>query len=123
MNIKELSDSQKFALLDLALLAMYSDGHLAAAEDERVQRLLTGMGYEAEHQRNQAYDDAIGRISRAALNTESARERATLLARAFTTPEHRRGVYDLLCDLITSDQGIAPAETKYLGIVQHVLRL
>jgi uncharacterized tellurite resistance protein B-like protein len=123
MNLPDLTSAQKLALLDLLLLAMYSDGHLAAAEDERVQRLLTDMGYDSEHTRHQAYDEAIGRITRPAQNVSSARALATQLARAFTTPEHRRGVYDLLCDLVTSDQGIAPAEASYLGIVQHVLRL
>jgi hypothetical protein len=40
MHLSDFTDEQGQALLVLATLAMYAGGHLAAAEDERVQRLL-----------------------------------------------------------------------------------
>ena len=36
MDLKKLTKRQQEALLDLAMLAMYADGHLSFNEDERV---------------------------------------------------------------------------------------
>ena len=73
MNLKDLNDQQRKALLDLAMLAMYSDGHLASAEDERVHRLLGAMGYDEESARNREYDAAVARVSRHAGTAAGAR--------------------------------------------------
>ena len=64
MDLKSFNEAQRQALLDLAVLAMYSDQHLAAAEQERVERLLTSMGLNSDYERAAQYDASIARVSR-----------------------------------------------------------
>ena len=52
MEISRLTESQRRALLDLLILAMYADGHLDLGEDARLQRLLTSMGVDTEYDRD-----------------------------------------------------------------------
>jgi hypothetical protein len=122
MNPKDFTDAQKNALLDLTMLAMYADGHLASAEDARVHRLLEVLGHTTEHDRNQQYDAAISRISRKALTKAAAREHAVALAAVFTTPPQRLKVHDLLGDLITSDSTVSLQEGEFLSVVRDALK-
>ena len=62
MHPKEFTTTQQHALLDLAMLAMYADGHLASAEDARVHRLLEMLGHGTEYDRNQQYDAAVSSV-------------------------------------------------------------
>jgi hypothetical protein len=73
------------AFLDLAMLAMYADGHLASAEDERVHRLLTAMGLGADYERNAQYDAAVSRIRRHSQTAEAVRTHVLTLAESFTS--------------------------------------
>jgi hypothetical protein len=122
MNIKEFSEPQQMALLDLAILGMYSDGHLASVEDARVQRLLATMGFDSEYDRNKQYDAAVSRVARHSRTVEAAEKHATTLAQSFTTREHRRGVHDVLADLLASDSKVAPQETNYLAVIGAALQ-
>ena len=49
MNVQVFNEAQQQALLDLLVLAMYADGHLGSAEDDRVRRLLAAQGQTAEY--------------------------------------------------------------------------
>ncbi len=122
MNIKDFTETQKQALLDLTMLAMYADGHLASAEDARVHRLLDGLGYTTEYDRNTQYDAAISRVSRQALTASGAKEHAVKLAEAFTTPEQRLKVHELLGELVTSDSKVSLQEGEFLSVVRDALR-
>jgi len=122
MNPKEFTTTQQHALLDLAMLAMYADGHLASAEDARVHRLLEMLGHGTEYDRNQQYDAAISRISRKALTKASAKEHAAALAKAFTTPPERLKVHDLLGELVTSDSRVSLQESEFLSVVRDALK-
>jgi hypothetical protein len=42
--------------------AMYADGHLTAFEDEQLQKLLAGMGFTEESNRQREFDAAVTRI-------------------------------------------------------------
>ncbi|MCD6052672.1 MAG: hypothetical protein K0Q55_4090 [Verrucomicrobia bacterium] len=122
MNIKDFTEAQKQALLDLTMLAMYADGHLASAEDARVHRLLSGLGYATEYDRDTQYDAAISRVSRQALTVKTAQAHAVKLAEAFTTPVQRLKVHDLLGDLVTSDSRVSLQEGEFLSVVREALR-
>src|SRR3954454_9980154 len=82
-TIKDFSAPQKQALLDLAMLAMYADGHLAISEDERVNRLLGSMGFTSDVERTAAYDASISRIARHSQTAEAALLRAKTLTQSF----------------------------------------
>jgi hypothetical protein len=122
MNVKEFTQEQQQALVDLVLLAMYADGHLASVEDARVNRLLESLGHATEYDRNTQYDAAVTRISRHALTVQGARDHASTLAEVFTMPEQRLKVHDLLGDLMTSDSRVSLPESEFLAVVRDALK-
>jgi hypothetical protein len=123
MNIKDLSEQQAQALLDLAMLAFYADGHLASAEDERIHRLLNAMGFATDYDRGKQYDASIGRVSRHSQTAVAARAYTVTLAQSFTTREQRAGVLEVLEDLTSSDSRVAPEESSYLALVREVFQV
>ncbi len=123
MNLNDFTEQQRLALLDLLVLAMYADGHLASAEDARVQRLLTAMGFESEYDHERILDASITRVRPHSETAEAARAHATELARAFTTQQHRRNVYELLDDLIGSDDRVSTEERRFLSVIGQIFQI
>ena len=121
-TIKDFTEKQKEALLDLTMLAMYADGHLASAEDARVHRLLEGLGCVSEYDRNKQYDASIARVSRHALTAKTAQAHAVSLAQTFSTPQQRSKVHELLNDLASSDSKVSLQEGEFLSVVREALR-
>jgi uncharacterized tellurite resistance protein B-like protein len=121
MNIKDFTEEQKHALLDLVTLAMYADGHLARAEDARVLRLLGAMGFTTDYDRRQYYDAAISRVSRHSQTADSARAYALTQAQTFATHEQRLLVTKALDDIVTSDTHVSESENSMLALVREVL--
>jgi tellurite resistance protein TerB len=121
MDLKKFNDRQKQALLDLAMLAMYADGHLTFSEDERVLRLLTAMGFTAEYDRERHFDASVSRVSRHSTTSAAARAHAATLAKAFTTPEQHQQVQAILNDVVSSDRNVSPQESKFLSAVKEAL--
>jgi uncharacterized tellurite resistance protein B-like protein len=121
MNLKTFNDQQRQALLDLVMLAMYADGHLAATEDERLVRLLTAMGFTTEYDRGKHFDASVSRVSRHSATASGTRKHATTLAKSFTTPEQRREVQDVLEDMVASDDKVSSQERGFLSAVREVL--
>jgi uncharacterized tellurite resistance protein B-like protein len=116
--MKDFTEQQKMALLDLAMLAMYADGRLTSAEDQRIVRLLTSLGFATDYDREKQYDASVTRVSRHSQSAGEARAHTSLLARNFTSAEQRRQVIDFLDELAASDQQVAPQEQSYLSIVR-----
>lgn len=123
MNLTDFTDTQRQALLDLTMLAMYADGNLAAVEDERIAQLLTALGCDTDYDRAKHYDASVSRISRHSTTADAARAHAMQLGRLFTSPEHRRQVLDVLDDLVTSDRSIAAKECGFLAVVREALQM
>ena len=89
---------------------------------EPVHRLLDGLGYGTEYDRDKQYDAAISRVSRKSLTAEAAKQHAVKLAEVFTTPEQRLKVHDLLGELVTSDSRVSLQEGEFLSVVRDALR-
>lgn len=121
MNLIEFTELQRKALLDLVVLAMYADGHLAEAEDERVQRLLTAMGFTSEYDRASQYDAAVSRLARHSGTADAATRQVSALAQQFNTAEERRTIQEILRDIIASDDRVSPPESKFLTLVREAL--
>ena len=121
MNIKDFTEQQKQALLDLVTLAMYADGHLASVEDERVLRLLGTMGLTTDYDRSKYYDAAVSRVGRHSQTAESARAYAHAQAQVFATHEQRVLVTKALDDIVTSDSHVSDSESSMLSLVREVL--
>jgi uncharacterized tellurite resistance protein B-like protein len=123
MNLKTFNDQQRQALLDLVMLAMYADGHLAATEDERLVRLLTAMGFNTEYDRGKHFDASVSRVSRHSATAAGTRKHASTLARSFTTREQRQQVQTVLEDMVNSDEKVAAQEKSFLTVVREALQL
>ena len=123
MNAKDFTESQRQAVLDLLVLAMYADGHLASAEDARVQRWLVAMGYASEFERNHQFNAAVARVRQQAQLPAMAEAHAATLAQAFTTQEQRRRVHDVLEDLLKSDDKVATQESAFLSVIRQQLQI
>ncbi|MEW6157909.1 MAG: tellurite resistance TerB family protein [Verrucomicrobiota bacterium] len=123
MDIKKLSLEQQQAVLDLMVLAMYSDGHLTSAEDERVTRLLQSMGHASEYERTRQYDAAVTRIRQQVQKPEDAQTHAARLSQRFSSREQRVGVYQLLEEILASDEGVTPPENSFLSTVRDAFHL
>jgi len=121
MNIKDFTEQQKQALLDLVTLAMYADGHLSRAEDARVLRLLGTMGFATDYDRTQYYNAAISRVSRHSQTAESARAYALEQAQIFATHDQRLLVTKALDDIVASDSHVSDTENSMLALVREVL--
>ncbi len=123
MNITGFTNPQRQAFLDLLVLAMYADGRLCSAEDQRVEQLLTGMGFEPGYDHQREFDASVTRVRRHSQPTAAACAHAAELARSFTTQDQRRTVYDLLNDLIGSDHQVSADESRLLTAVKEVFQL
>jgi len=121
MNLTNLNEAQQQAILDLVVLAMYADGHLASAENARVQQLLEAMGTASDYDRNWLFDAAVARVRKHADTPASLRSHATTLAQSFATPEQRRRVNEILTDLFGSGQPVSPREEDFLAAVKQAL--
>ena len=123
MEISRLTDSQRKALLDILILAMYADARLDLGEDARLQRVLEAMGVDDEYDRDKFLDDAITRLRDYAQNAQRARTRAVELAKSFTDPEQCRGVYQLIEQQVNSDNSVVPNEHEFLSAMHQALGL
>jgi hypothetical protein len=120
MNITGFSEPEKSALLDLLVLGMYADGHLAAVEDARIQRLLDAMSLTSDHAKQKAVDASVTKASRLGSSPASVRSAVAELAKAFSNPDARRLACSALDDLLASDNQVADREKEFLAFVREV---
>ena len=121
MNFANFNPDQRRALLELALLTQFADGHLAAAEDGRIQALLGQLGFAGEAAAR-ALDDATGRIRRSTGDSAKLTEHAGRLAGQFSDHSHKAQVLDWLSGLAESDRHIAAGEAEWLRVVREALQ-
>lgn len=121
MTIKDFTEPQRQALLDLTMLAMYADGHLASAEDQRVVRLLGVMGFATDYDCGKQYDSSVSRVSRHSQTAESARAYASNLVQSFTSRAQRQLLQSILDDVVMSDSHLSLQESRFLSLVRETL--
>lgn len=123
MNVSDFTKPQLQAFLDLLVLAMYADGQLCSAEDERVERLFSAMGLDPGYDREREFDASVTRVRKHSQNPEDSCAHAVELARSFSTPGQRRTVYDLLKDLVASDSELSTGESQLLSTLKGAFKL
>jgi hypothetical protein len=122
MNIDHFSETQKQALLDLVILAMYADGHLAKLEDGRVHLLLGSLGFSSAFEQDKEYDAAVTRVRQHSMTAEAARAHAVTLASVFTTRKQRQTVQEILDDIVITDSHVTDQENNLLSVVSQALQ-
>jgi 6-phosphogluconolactonase/glucosamine-6-phosphate isomerase/deaminase len=123
IDLTEFSATQKQALFDLLILAMYADGHLTSFEDEQLQKLLAAMGFTDEMDRQREFDAAVTRIRPCIQSIHKAKTQALLLTDAFTARPQQRQVYTAVEQLMTSDNNVSTWENTLLMELRMKFRL
>ncbi len=122
-DLKTFSSSQQQALFDLLILAMYADGHLAATEDEQLQKLLAAMGYTEETDRQREFDAAVTKMRPFLRSIQTAKDRALALADTFSERTQQRQVVAMVESLMTSDGHVTTWESTLLSELRMKFRL
>ena len=123
MNLQALTEPQRNALVDLLVLGMYSDGHLAAVEELKIRQAIGSMGVEGEPDIDRALDASVTRVRQHAGNAQAASAYATRLAQAFPARDQRRQAHDLVNAVLESDRHITSSENELATVVREALRL
>ena len=123
IDLASFSATQKQALFDLLILAMYADGHLSSFEDEQLQKLLAGMGFVEEIDRQREFDAAVTRIRPALQSIYKAKELALGLADEFTLRPQQKQVYAAVEQIMTFDNNISTWENTLLMELRMKFRL
>lgn len=118
MDLKGLGADQRNAILDVLVVAMYSDAHLARTEDARIERLLSAMGFSAKFEREREFDAAVTRIRQYADPVTANREVSQNLARVFASNGDRNSIIHSLTELIGSDSRVTAEETRFLETIK-----
>ena len=117
MHGNEMDLEHKRAVLDLVVLGMYADGHLASVEDGRIQHLLGMLNLGSDLKREQEYDASVARVREHADSIEAAIEHGVELASLFQERAERLWVADALKDVLASDGLINEREDAFVRCV------
>ena len=123
IDLTGFSATQKQALFDLLILAMYADGHLTSFEDEQLQQLLTAMGFTDEIDRQREFDAAVTKIRPNIQSIHKAKTLALLLADEFTARPQQKQVYAAVEQIMTSDNNVSTWENTLLMELRMKFRL
>jgi hypothetical protein len=123
VNTKGFSAGQKAALLDLVVLGMYQDRHIAAAEDERVKALLDSFDLSSDYERQQFIDASFGRVNKHQRTAEATRSAVFEYSAAFKDATQRKQALDALAELLASDSRVTTEENRFLSMVEEALEL
>ena len=118
MHLQKLNADQRNAILDVLVLGMYSDAHLARAEDARIERILSAMGFTAKFEREREFDASVTRVRQHADPVTANREVSQNLAKAFSSSSDRNQVIHALTELIGSDSRVTIEETRFLETIK-----
>jgi len=123
IDLTGFTASQKQALFDLLILAMYADGHLSSFEEEALKKLLVGMGFTDEIDQQREFDAAVTRIRPALQSIYKAKELALGLADAFTVRSQQTQVLAAVHDIMSSDFNVSTWESTLLMELRMKFRL
>jgi uncharacterized tellurite resistance protein B-like protein len=118
MHLKKLSLEQRNALLDMLVVGMYSDAHLARTEDARIERILGAMGFAAKFERDREFDAAVTRVRQHSDPVAANRVVSANVAHCFPSRADRNEVIKALTELIGSDSRVTAEETRFLETVK-----
>lgn len=118
MKPSQPDSGQTNAILDLLVLGMYADGHLALVEDERLHDFLRRRGIESEDERRQKIGEAVTRMARHAGSEATRRRHLAELAARLDTPAARSLALSTLERLLCVDEKYPPGEDHFWNEVR-----
>lgn len=123
MNLESLSTEQVDCLLELPVLGMYADGHLADAEDQTIKEFAREVGLRSGYNTEQAIDRAIGAVRQVPRDEAGLRTAVERIAGVMDEEDVRGTALEALNAIHTSDANDAQSEIKFHKIVQDAFDL
>jgi hypothetical protein len=120
MKPSQPDSSQTNAILDLLVLGMYADGHLAMVEDERLHEFLKRQGIETEDERRRNIGEAITRMEHHAGNAATRHQQLAELAARLDAPAARSLALSTLERLLCVDEKYPRGEEHFWTEVRKV---
>jgi uncharacterized tellurite resistance protein B-like protein len=114
MNISELSEKQKQALMDMLVACIYADHKLTASEQSVAERLLDEYRFPSEYERQKFSDSSFTRTSRHSRSSETLRAYVKELSANFPEAKRRQAVFDTLSELLNSEGKASEEKTRVL---------
>lgn len=123
MNLEAFSDKQLDSLLELLALGMYTDGHLADAEDKSIKWLANEAGLKAGYNLDQAMDRAISAARQVSHTPDGLRAAVQRIAAVIDEQDIRHVAFEALTKVHRADADDAAAEGSFQNIVAEVFGL
>jgi Tellurite resistance protein TerB len=120
MDLTRFNTDQRKALMELLVSAMYADGHLASAEDERINKVAGSLGLESDHERQLLIDATFTKVARLPQNDAGLKEHLISLVGKFPTRELRRDASQAVDELLRSDNQLASKENSLMVLLRQV---
>lgn len=105
-----LEQSQREAIFDFLLLAMYADSVLKRVEDARIYEMMSGVGWSSFQDPREYSNTAIARVRKASENPQSTTEFLHELSDRLRTSEARQFALVLFSRLLESDKDVSVEE-------------
>jgi uncharacterized tellurite resistance protein B-like protein len=123
MNLNGFTDQQKQTLLDLLVIGMYADGHLADAEDAKINGVLATITFASDSVRDRFIDATFTRARQHLGSPQATRDFVADIARHFPSPDLRQKAFNDLEELLASDDQVVEKESQLLAIVKAEFNL
>lgn len=117
-----LTQPQREAIVDLLHYCLYADNHIALAETEVLNKIVSDFSWDPKAVSFGAFESKSIAAARQAKENEGSREEfLKAIGQRLDTPESRRRAFELCKKLFVSDGVQSDKETVVLARIQQLL--
>jgi hypothetical protein len=109
-----MTSEQRTAIIDLLLLAIYSDSHISISEEEALDKAIAEQGWDSEYPKDLYLAKASARAREAAESDDTLKAKIKECAAFFTTAPAQAAAYSIVHSVLSAD-GVADPEQKFLS--------
>jgi uncharacterized tellurite resistance protein B-like protein len=109
-----MTTEQRTAIIDLLLLAIYSDSHISISEEEALEKAIAEQGWDSEYPKDLYLAKASARAREAAESDDTLKAKIKECAAFFTTAPAQAAAYSIVHSVLSAD-GVADPEQKFLS--------
>lgn len=109
-----MKQSQREALIDLLLLAIYTDSHLSLSEEEALNQAIDQQGWDSEFPRDLYLQRATAAARAAAESGDAINDYIRQRAALFTSAPAQAQAYSIIHQVLSPD-GLASTEQSFLS--------